>query len=153
MVEASQDCEKKNQTRFVCLSWKLVDVWTSVDKRSDSGVSFHLKWSSWQLAPTGCPAELESQTCEVSWHLWCFPEYRWAGMVRKLLNGSDGSGHRNFIFIYFHEFSCIFMHFPLVEVVWVRLSQIEQSRTKIAKNLLKSESVGHETTAASVRHF
>ena len=45
------------------------------------------------------------------------------------------------------------MHFPLVEVVWVRLSQIEQSRTKIAKNLLKSESVGHETTAASVRHF
>ena len=45
------------------------------------------------------------------------------------------------------------MHFPLVEVVWVRLSQIEQSRTEISKNLLNPESVGHETTAASVRHF
>ena len=45
------------------------------------------------------------------------------------------------------------MHFPLVEVVWVRLSQIEQSRTEISKNLLKPDSVGHETTAASVRHF
>ena len=94
------------------------------------------------------------QFCASAWHCDCTKCLRLIFADFCVYASGRLGGHvRDFDFLKKRWFSCIFMHFPLVEVVWVRLSQIDQSRTEISKNLLKPESVGHETTAASVRHF